>query len=97
MTAVFFVGGMLVWLLALYAFVRIAFCWYRVYRAAPAGQGVAAAFDLGVFNFPAVTGRLGDKATPIIASFRRHAGIFAACVAALVVLIVLSIATGQAA
>ena len=92
-----FAVALLVWLVALYAFVRIAIGWYRVYRAAPAGQGIAAAFELSTFNLPAVEQRLGANATSAIEGYRRHFAIFAGCVAALIVLVVVNIVSGKAA
>lgn len=97
MMAVLFGIAVLVWLVAAYAFVRLAAGWLAVYRKAGQGQGVSAAFELGTLNFAAVERRLGVEAAPIVTSFRRHAAIFAGCVGVFMVLLLINIVSGNAA
>jgi hypothetical protein len=97
MTGVIFTIGLLVWLVAAYAFVRIALSFAHVWRAAPAGQGSKAALELWSLNYPAVSQRVGEAAAPAIATFRKSLGLFAACVGGLIVVVVLNIVTGNAA
>ena len=97
MTGVIFTIGLLVWLVAACAFVRIALSFIRVWRAAPAGQGSKAAVELWSLNYPAVSRRTGEAATPAIETFRKSLGLFAACVGGLIVVVVLNIVAGNAA
>jgi hypothetical protein len=97
MTGVIFTIGLLVWLVAAYAFVRIALSFARVWRAAPAGQGSKAAMELWSLNYPAVRQRVDETAAPAIETFRKSVGLFAACVGGLIVVVVLNIVTGNAA
>lgn len=97
MSEVVFTIGLLVWLVAAYAFVRLAMSFARVWRAAPAGQGSKAALELWSLNYPAVRQRVDEGAAPAIETFRRSVRLFALCTAALIVLVLFNIATGNAA
>jgi hypothetical protein len=97
MTEVIFTIGLIVWLVAAYAFVRIAVSFARVWRAAPAGQGSDAAMELWSLNYPAVRRRVGDGVAPAIETFRKSVGLFAGCGAVLIVLVLINLATGNAA
>ncbi len=97
MTAVLFTAGLLVWLVAAYAFVRVALSLYRIVRAAPAGQGWRTAVELWSLDFPAVRQRVGTSGARDVPRFARSMMLFAGCAVALVVLTILNIASGSAA
>ena len=97
MNEVLFALAVLVWLVAAYAFLRILATWYAAYRAAEPGQGIRVALEMGTLNHAAVQRRLGDAAAPMMRTFRGHMALFAGCVAVFVGLIVINIASGNAA
>jgi hypothetical protein len=97
MTGVIFTVGLIVWLVAAYAFVRLAVSFVRIWRAAPAGQARSAATELWSLNYPAVRQRVGEAAAPAIETFRRSVGMFAVCAGGLIVLVLINLATGNAA
>jgi hypothetical protein len=97
MSAFLFTLGLVVWLVAAAAFVRIVLAWLAACRTSPAGQGLSAAIELGRLNLPALEHRLGTAAGPIFRKFRTGVIIFAGCVAALIVLVIINIASGNAA
>jgi hypothetical protein len=97
MTGVLFTIGLVVWLIGVLAFVRIARGWYTAYRSAPAGQGFAAACDLGSLNLASLERRIGPVAKTIFGRFRNSVVTFALCVAAIVALAIVNIASGNAA
>lgn len=82
----------LIWLVALYAFVRVAIAWVQLMALAPSGQKISAAFEIGFWNFPAAETRLGPAAAPLIARYRRGFGLFFLCFIPFFVLTILSIA-----
>lgn len=97
MSAVIFTVGLVVWLVAAYAFVRVALSLLAVIRAAPAGQGAKAFAEMMSLNFPAVRQRVGEASDVHVSRFRKSFGLFAGCTAGLVGLVLLNIATGNAA
>ena len=97
MSEVVFTIGLLVWLVAAYAFVRIAVSLVRVLRAAPAGQGRSAAMELWSLNYPAVQKRTGEAAALAIESFRKAVRLFAVCAGGLFVIVLINLVTGNAA
>ena len=97
MSAVIFAIAAIVWLVAVYAFVRIIMAWFGVWQVAPAGQKFNAVLELGFWNFIAVQQRLGAAATAHIASYRHGVHIFMGAIAVFMVLVIVNIATGNAA
>lgn len=97
MKEVVFTIGLLVWLVAAYAFARIALSFARIWRAAPVGQGRSAAMELWSLNYAAVRQRVGEAAAPAIETFRKNVRLFAACAAGLVALVLVNLAGGNAA
>lgn len=97
MTEVIFAIGLIVWLLAAYAMVRLLISWAAIARAAPAGQGLKAAFELGGLNYPAVRRRVGAAADAHIKVFSRSVGMFVVCTGALIVLVIITAIAGKAA
>ncbi|WP_417308771.1 hypothetical protein [Devosia sp.] len=87
----------LVWLVAAYAFVRILTSWYRVFAAAPAGQGFETVWNFARFNFPVAEKRIGAAALRLVGIYRQSIAIFAACIGTLVAVTVVNIVIGKAA
>ena len=97
MSGVIFALAVAVWLVALYAFVRIAVAWLGVVRLAPTGQKFAAALDLGFWNFPSVERRIGAGGAVHIAAYRHGFLVFVVAFAAFMVLVLVNIFSGNAA
>jgi hypothetical protein len=97
MTALILILGLLVWLVAAYALVRIALSWQRIWRAAPAGQGWPATLELWSLNFPAVRQRVGEAVSGDIERVAGSMKLFAGCALTLVALAVINIISGSAA
>lgn len=97
MIAVIFTIGLIVWLVAAYALVRIVLSFARIWRTAPTGEGPKVAMELWSLNYPAVLRRAGEVAAPAVETFRKNVGLFAVCVGVLIVLVLINIFTGNAA
>ena len=96
MSGAIFAIAALAWLGAAVGFGIAAIAWFGVARLAPAGQKLAAALELGFLNFPAVERRLGEKAGPLVRSYRRGFVLFAVCVGVFFVLTLVNIVGGNA-
>ena len=97
MTALILILALLVWLAAAYAFVRIGMSCWRIWRAAPAGQGMSAMVELWSLNYPAVRQRVGEAAGPDVERVAKNIKLFAVCVFTLVALVLINIISGGAA
>jgi len=97
MSEIVFTIGLIVWLVAAYAFVRLAMSFAWIWRSAPVGQGSQAALELWSLNYPAVRQRIGQTGAPAIETFRKSVGLFAICTGALILVVLFNIATGNAA
>jgi len=97
MTALILIIGLIVWLVAAYALVRIMLSWQRIYRAAPAGQGWATTLELWSLNFDAVRRRGGETVHADVAQVAKSMKLFAGCALTLVALAVINVISGSAA
>ena len=97
MSGALFAMAALTWLLAAVGFGLAVIAWFGVARLAPAGEKLAAAFELGFLNHPALERRLGDKVRPFVRSYQRGFGLFAICVGVFIVLTLVNIVGGNAA
>ena len=87
----------LVWLVCLFAFVRVALAWLRILRLVPSGQRMSAAFELGFLNFPAIEARIGAAAIQPLQAYRQGFLLFFGGVGIFMVLVILNIVSGNAA
>jgi hypothetical protein len=94
--AIFFLA-VLVWLAAVYGFIRIVMAWAGVARLAAPGSRFAAMLELSSSNFPAVRSMLGSAAEPYISGFRQGVKIFLLAFIPFILLVVVNIVTGNAA
>lgn len=97
MSEIVFTIGFIVWLVAALAFVRLAMSFAWIWRASPVGQGSQTALELWSLNYPAVRQRVGVVGAPAVETFRKSLGLCAVCTAALIVLVLFNIVTGNAA
>lgn len=97
MTGAIIAAAFLVWLVAAYAFVNVARAQHGVWSLAPSGRRLHLVFALTSMNYPAVESALGAASTPHIARYRRAAGMFVACLAVFMVLVIVNIILGGAA
>ena len=95
-TGLIFAIAAVIWVVAAYAFVRIAASWVRLVAMAPAGERIPAALEIGFWNFPAAERRLGAAALPLIDRYRRGFYLFFACFVPFFALTILSIFVGEA-
>ena len=97
MTALILIIGLIVWLVAAYALVRIVLSWQRIWRAAPAGQGWPATLELWSLNFDAVRHRVGESVNADTERVAKSMKLFAVCAVVLVALALINIISGGAA
>lgn len=97
MTALILIIGLIVWLVAAYALVRIVLSWQRIWRAAPAGQGWPATLELWSLNFAGVRQRVGEAVGGDVERVARSMKLFVGCALTLVALAVINVIAGSGA
>ena len=86
-----------VWLIAVYAAIRVFIAWLGIFRLAPDGARLRTMLDLGYWNFPAVRERLGDASSGHIGNYRQGFLIFFSALGTFLLLAIVRIVSGQAA
>ena len=89
--------GFVAWAVAAVGFFMVAAVYVRLAALAPSGQKFAALLDLGFWNFPAVSRRIGPPAEPLLRNYRRGFAVFIAAFAVFFGAVIVNIVSGTAA